>query len=148
MKLQEIMKTPVITVNKDATMKECGELLEKHVINGAPVVDDGRVVGVITRADVFKSILPRYPEIFKDERQLTTLDCIKERISKVTKIKVSEVMGSPAMTLDPEISVCKAGSILILRKIKQMPVVKDDQLVGIITLTDIFRFVMKMAGKG
>ena len=147
MKLKEIMKSPVITVNKDATIKECGDILEKHVINGAPVVDDGRVVGVITRADIFKSILPRYPEIFKDERSLSNLEYVKERISKVIKIKVTEVMGSPAMTLDQDTPVCKAGSILILRKIKQMPIMKDDQLVGIVTLTDIFRFVMKTAGQ-
>lgn len=148
MKLKEIMKSPVITVNKDATLKECGELLEKHAINGMPVVDDGHMVGIITRTDVFRSVLPRYPQVLKDDRKLTNLDYIKERVNKVIKIKVSEVMGSPAMTLDPDISVCKAGSVMILKKVKQMPVMKDDQLVGIITLTDIFGFVMKMSGKG
>ena len=71
MMVKEIMKSPVVTINEDATIKDCGELLEKHHINGMPVVDDGRVIGVITRADIFKSILPRhllqmierYPEI-------------------------------------------------------------------------------------
>ena len=147
MKVKEIMKSPVITVGKDATLKECGDLLEKHGINGAPVVDDDHVVGLITRADIFRSILPRYPEIFKDERHLMDFEYMEERIRKVTKIEVSELMGSPAMTLDQETAIVKAGSIMTLRKIKQMPVMKDDKLVGIITLTDVFRNLMEKAGK-
>jgi CBS domain-containing protein len=147
MKLKEIMKYPVITVKSEATLKECGDLLQKHNINGAPVVDNDHVVGVITRADIFRSVLPRYPEIYKDEQQFMDLAYIETRIDKVTKMKVSEVMASPAMTLDKETSVLKAGSILTLRRIKQMPVMEEDALVGIITLKDIFRHIIEMAGK-
>jgi len=147
MKLKEIMKHPVTTVKSEATLKECGDLLQEHNINGAPVVDNDHVVGVITRADIFRSILPRYPEIYKDERQLMDLEYIEARIDKVSKLKVSEVMVSPAMTLDEETSVLKAGSILTLRRIKQMPVMEADKLVGIITLKDIFRHIMEMTGK-
>jgi len=147
MKVKEIMKSPVVTVNKDVTLKECGALLEKHAINGAPVVDDGHVVGVITKADIFRSILPRYPDIFKDERHFMAVEYIEERIRKVMKIKVGELMGSPAMTLDQETAIVKAGSIMVLRKIKQMPVMKGDNLAGIVTLTDIFRKLMETANK-
>jgi len=121
MKVKEIMKSPVITVNKDATVKECGDLLEKHDINGAPVVDDDHVVGLITKADIFRSILPRYPEIFKDERHLIDFDYIEERIKKVTQIEISALMGSPAMTLDQETPVVKAGSIMVLRNSLRPP---------------------------
>ena len=141
------MKGPVITVNKDATIKECGDLLQKHGINGAPVVDDEHVVGLITRADIFRSVLPRYPEIFKDETHLVDFEYIEKRIKKVTRIEVSELMGSPAMTLDQETPIVKAGSIMILRKIKQMPVVKDDKLVGIVTLENVFSYLMEKAGE-
>ena len=141
------MKYPVITVHRETTLKECGDLLQEHNINGAPVTDDDDVVGVITRADIFRSILPRYPEIYKDERHLTDLGYLEGRINKVTQMKVSEIMASPAMTLDQETSVLKAGSILTLRRIKQMPVMEEDKLVGIITLKDIFRHIVDMAGK-
>ena len=147
MRVKKIMKGPVITVNKDATIKECGDLLQKHGINGAPVVDDEHVVGLITRADIFRSVHPRYPEIFKDETHLVDFEYIEKRIKKVTRIEVSELMGSPAMTLDQETPIVKAGSIMILRKIKQMPVVKDDKLVGIVTLENVFSYLMEKAGE-
>lgn len=139
MKVKEVMKKPVITVSKDATIKECGDLLEKHDINGVPVTDNGRVVGVITRADIFKSILPRYPEIFEEERYLMDFEYIEERIERISKIRVMDLMASPAMSLDQDTPLVKAGSIMVLRKVKQMPVMDKDKLVGIISLTDICR---------
>lgn len=147
MKLKEIMKQPVITVESEATLKECGDLLQVHNINGAPVTEHDEVVGVITRADIFRSVLPRYPEIYKDERHLTDLGYLEGRINKVTQMKVREIMASPAMTLDQETSVLKAGSMLTLRRIKQMPVMEEGKLVGIITLKDIFRHIITLAGQ-
>lgn len=139
MKVEEIMKKPVFTISKDASIKECGDLLEKHDINGMPVMDNDRVVGVITRADIFKSILPRYPDIYKEERYLTDFEYVEERIHKIRELKVKDLMSSPPMALDQDTPIVRAGSIMILRGIKQMPVVNNDKLVGIITLTDICR---------
>lgn len=139
MKVKEVMKRSVVTVSKDASIKECGDLLERHDINGAPVIYNGRVAGVITRADIFKSILPRYPEIFEEERYLMDFEYIEERIGKISELKVQDLMGSPAMTLDQDTPLVKAGSIMVLRKVKQMPVMEKDKLVGIVTLTDICR---------
>lgn len=145
MKVKEIMKHPVFTVRQDDTIKTCGELMEEHNINGAPVVDNDRVVGFITRHDIFKAILPRYPDLYEDEKLLMSFEYIEERIHKVKKVKVRELMGSPAVTIDHETPLCKAGSILILRKIKQVPVMGNDQLVGIVTLSDICGNLMERA---
>lgn len=146
MKVKDLMKSPVITVGKNATVKEAGDLIESHDVNGIAVMDGDNVVGVITRADIFKSILPRYPELFEDdERCLRDFEVIEERIGKINKVRVSELMGAPAMTLDEDTPICKAGSLMILRKVKQMPVTKGGKMVGIITLTDICSSFMARA---
>lgn len=147
MKVKEIMKSPVVTINQDATIMECGDLLGKHGFNGVPVMDDGRLVGVITRADIFKSILPRYPDILDEERYLMDFKYIEERIDKICVLKVRDLMGSPAMTLDADTPLVKAGSTMVLRRITQMPVVDGGKLVGIVTLTDICRNLIERAGR-
>jgi CBS domain-containing protein len=146
MKVKEIMKHPVITVNKEATIKECGTLLEDHDINGAPVMEGERVVGVITRTDIFKSILPRYSDLYEDEKFLMDFEYIEGQIHKVNQIKVHTLMGTPAITLDQDTPICKAGSLMIWRRIKQIPVLSHNKLVGIITLTDICKNLMQRAG--
>jgi acetoin utilization protein AcuB len=72
---------------------------------------------------------------------------IEERIDKICVLKVKDLMGSPAMTVDIDMPLVKAGSIMVLRRIGQMPVMDGDRLVGIITLTDICRNLIEKAGK-
>ncbi len=137
MKVGEIMTKEVYTVGPNQTLKECAEVLNKHRANGLVVMEDGKAIGVITKADIFKAILPRYPDIIEDERHMTDLEYIEERAHKLYEMKVREIMGTPPITVSSDVPIIKAGSLMILRRVKQVPVVDKDRLVGIITLTDI-----------
>lgn len=137
MKVGEIMTKEVHTIGPAQSLKECAEVLNKLHANGLVVVEDEKVIGVITKADIFKAILPRYPDIIEDERHMTDLEYIEERAHKLYEMEVREIMGTPAITVDSDMPIVKAGSTMILRRVKQVPVVDKDRLVGIITLTDI-----------
>lgn len=137
MKVGEIMTKKVHTIGPSQTLKECAEVLNKKHANGLVVMDDEKVVGVITKADVFKAILPRYPDIIEDERHMTDLEYIEERAHKLYEMNVREIMGTPPITVSSDAPIVKAGSTMILRSVKQVPVVDKNRLVGIITLTDI-----------
>ncbi|MEW6674410.1 MAG: CBS domain-containing protein [Nitrospirota bacterium] len=100
-------------------------------------MEGGKAVGVITKADIFKAILPRYPDIIEEERYMTDLEYIEERVHKLYEMKVKDIMGTPVITVSSDMPVVRAGSQMILRRVKQVPVVDKDRLVGIITLTDI-----------
>ena len=143
MKAGEIMTKTVHTIGPDQTLKVCAETMNKHKANGLVVMDDGKVVGVITKADIFKAILPRYPDIIEDERHMTDLEYIEERAHKLYEMKVSEIMGTPPITVSSDMPIVKAGSLMILRRIKQVPVVDKNRLVGVVTLTDIITSLLK-----
>ena len=145
MKVAELMRKTVFTVNKDASVKECGDLIEKHNVNGLPVMDGDKMVGIITRADIFKSILPTYSEIYVNETYLTDFEFIEERIHKINELKAKDIMTPNPQTLEQDVPLVKAGALMILRKVKQMPVVEKGRLVGIITLTDICRSFLNRA---
>lgn len=137
MKVGEIMTKEVHTIGPEQTLKECAEVLKKHRVNGLVVVEGGKAVGVITKADIFKAILPRYPDIIEEERYMTDLEYIEERVHKLYEMKVKDIMGAPVIAVSSGMPVVRAGSQMILRRVKQVPVVDKDRLVGIITLTDI-----------
>lgn len=143
MKVNQIMTKEVHTIGPNQTLKECAEVMNKKRANGLVVVDDGKVVGVITKADIFKAILPRYPDIIEDERHMTDLEYIEERAHKLYEVKVKEIMGTPPITVSSDAPIVKAGSTMILRRVKQVPVVDKNRLVGIITLTDIITYLLK-----
>ncbi|MEW6002104.1 MAG: CBS domain-containing protein [Nitrospirota bacterium] len=137
MKIGEIMTKKVHTIGPDSALKECAEVLKKHGVNGLVVTEGNKVVGVITKADIFKAILPRYPDIIEEERYMTDLEYIEDRIHKLYEMKVKDIMGTPPITVSSDMPVVKAGSTMILRGVKQVPVVDKDKLAGIVTLTDI-----------
>jgi CBS domain-containing protein len=143
MKVADIMTTKVCTIEPDNTVKGCVEVLNKCQVNGLVVVEKDKVVGVITKADIFRAILPRYPDIVEEERYVSDLEYVEERAQKLFEMKVRDIMGSPPITVNSNMPIVKAGSTMILRRVKQVPVVDKGKLVGIVTLTDVINNLIK-----
>lgn len=143
MKVSDIMMTNVCTIRPDSTLKECTAVLNECKVNGLVVVEKDKVVGVITKTDIFKAVLPRYPDIIEEERYVSDLEYIEERAKKLFEMKVRDIMGTPPITVSSDIPIIKAGATMVLRRVKQVPVVDKEKLVGIITLTDIINNLMK-----
>jgi CBS domain-containing protein len=141
MKTAEIMTKQAHAIGPDQTLKECAEILKKHHVNGLVVAERGTVVGVITKADIFKAILPGYSDIMEDESQLASFEYIEERAHKLYDLKVRALMGTPPITITSDTPIVKAGSLMILRRVKQLPVVDNGRLSGIVTLTDIINYI-------
>lgn len=144
MKTAEIMTKHVHIIGPDQTLKECAEILKKEHVNGLVVMKEGTVVGVITKTDIFKAILPSYADIMEDEHHIASFEYIEERAHKLYDLKVQNLMGSPPITITSDMPIVKAGSLMILRRVKQLPVVDNGKLSGIVTLTDIINYITKM----
>ena len=143
MKTAEIMTKQVHTVRPDQTLKECAEILKKRRVNGLVVVQDGKVEGVITKADIFKAILPAYSDIMEDEKNIASFEYIEERAHKLYDLEVRALMGTPPNTIESDTPIVKAGSLMILMRVKQLPVVDKGRLSGVVTLTDIINYITK-----
>ncbi len=143
MNVIEIMTKAVHTIHPDQSLKECADTLKKHRVNGLIVVEGEHVVGVVTKADIFKSILPTYSDIIDDERHIASFEYIEERAHRLYDMKVGDIMGTPVISVNHETSIVKAGSLMILRRVKQLPVMDNGKLSGIITLTDIIDYIAK-----
>jgi acetoin utilization protein AcuB len=141
MKVAEIMTKQVHTIGPDQTLKECAEILKKGHVNGLVVVKDGKIEGVITKADIFKAVLPSYSDIMEDEGHMASFEYIEERAHKLYDLKVRTLMGTPPITITGDTPIVKAGSLMILKRVKQLPVVEGGRLSGIVTLTDIINSI-------
>ncbi|HEX9022933.1 MAG TPA: CBS domain-containing protein [Geobacteraceae bacterium] len=143
MKIREIMSTDVRTTTPQSPLKECLEILMKLRLNGLVVMEGDRIAGVVTKADIFRAILPTPTDIAEDELYMKDPEYTEERIFKCLDKSAGEIMGKPAITLDADVPIVKAGTTMILNKIKQVPVVDKDRLAGIVTLSDILGFLLK-----
>jgi len=141
MKIADIMTKQVHITAPDKTLKECAKVLKQRNVNGLVVLEGTTVVGLITKTDLFKAILPSYSDIMEDEFHIASFEYIEERAHKLYDRKVSDLMGSPPITISSDMPIIKAGSLMILRRVKQLPVVDGGVLKGIVTLTDIINHI-------
>lgn len=129
MKIVEAMNEEVIFVYREATLSQAADLMIKRRINGLPVVDKNhRVVGIITENDIIKRT-----DFFNPEHDP----------SDILQLQVTEVMTKNPITLTPDSFLAQAQAIFAVTNIKQIPVIKDGILVGIIGVKDIIKEFMK-----
>lgn len=140
MKVQDVMTTDVVTTTPDTSLKQAALALVQRGISGMPVVDDdGRVLGVVSEADILAKE--------GDDRRsgggfLQWLvdpgdPWISTRFDAVT---VGEAMSKPALTIQPGRPLAEAATIMLDEGINRLPVVDDDgKLTGLVSRGDLVR---------
>jgi CBS domain-containing protein len=142
---KNIMTKRVITIKRDASVKELSELLIKNKISGVPVVDDtGSLVGVATEGDLIVQDadlhFPRYFKLLDGIIYLESLNKFKRNLKKYLGTKVEDVMTSGVETVNIDTPVSEVANIMIRNNINRVPVLnKKGDLVGIITRADIVK---------
>ena len=133
MLVEEIMSRSVVTLTTEQTLREAIELLQSKRIRHLPVVDDSKVVGIVTDRDVKRATPSVLSGIDRDGY---------ERVLDTTK--VTQFMTREPQTVTPNSGVKAAVKIFLDRKVGALPVVEDGHLVGILTDIDILRVVDNM----
>jgi CBS domain-containing protein len=142
MKAKDIMTTPVITVGPDTPVSEIAALLFERRISALPVVEDGRLVGVVSEAD----LLHRH-EIGTDRSaqsgswwlRLFSADRSIEEYIKSHARKARDVMTREVVSVAPDAAAAEIATLLETRGIKRLPVVDDGKLAGIVSRADLVR---------
>jgi CBS-domain-containing membrane protein len=114
MRAHDIMTHTVITIGPDATIHDVARLLSDYHISGAPVVDgDGRMIGLVTEADLIG----------------------KEGAT------VADIMTTRVMTAQEDTPVERIAQLLTSNRFKRLPVVRGDRLIGVVSRADIVRMM-------
>lgn len=136
MLVEQWMTRDVITVEADESMNEAIYTLEENRITLLPVIENGQLTGIISDRDL-KQASPSQKSI----------QGIDEFMDLIAKIRVKDIMTKKPYVISPDHTIEEAAAILASERISGLPVVdKDKQLVGIITRTDIFKMLIKLAG--
>jgi len=112
MKVKEVMTGDVISVLEDSTVEDAARLLARHRISGLPVLNrDGKLIGLVTEYDL---------------------------ISKQGQI-VADIMSRAVISVTEDTDVEEVAHVLTNRRIRRVPVVSGDQLVGIVSRSDLVK---------
>ena len=137
MKVEDVMTAPVITVSPETPLKRAAALMLEHRISGVPVVADGRLVGVLSETDIL------FKQRTSPQRQ-GLVDWVLHYgddppAAKLAARTARDAMTTPAVTVQPRRRVADAAALLLDIGIDRLPVVDGDELVGIVTRSDLVR---------
>jgi acetoin utilization protein AcuB len=130
------MSKPAITIDIDAFMNDAIKLLKNHNIKMLPVMEKGRLVGIVTDRDLKRA----------SASDATTLE-IHELLYLISKIKIKEIMTKKPITVPEDYTVEETAEVLLKHNISGVPVVdQHHNVVGTITQNDIFRILISLTG--
>jgi CBS domain-containing protein len=129
------------TLGLDETVEGAIKLFAESGISGAPVVDNGRLVGIVTEGDlIFRDAdikAPGFLDILGGLIPLGSWDEYRKEALKSAGVTVDEVMTRELITISPDASLAEASTIMADKRVKILPVAEDDILHSVITRMDI-----------
>jgi CBS domain-containing protein len=138
MQVHNLMSTAVIAVGPKTPVREVLQLMLRYRLNNVLIVDHDRaLLGIVTYSDLSRRLLPTYEELSAHEEYLQSSQSMEDRFVDRANTPVEEVMTRNVITATPELEALKAGATMLAHRIKQLPVVQDHKIVGIISHSDI-----------
>ncbi len=125
----EIMTRDVMTICPEATLKDAQEMFQKYDYNSFPVVEDGRIVGIITKLDLLRAF--SYGTKF---RRSSFWDTLSE--------KVADVMRTAIVSVSPNDNLQTVVDYMVEFALRSIPVVENDRVVGMISRDDLMRHLL------
>ncbi|MEW6273024.1 MAG: CBS domain-containing protein [Thermodesulfobacteriota bacterium] len=133
MRVRDAMTSEVRTIDESATLDVADELMREEVIRHLPVVSGRRLVGVVTQRDLFRaglsSALRSDPALEHDW---------------FVQVPVRSIMTRHVLHAHPDASLADAADLMVRERIGCLPVVEDDELVGLLTETDCLRALLQL----
>ncbi len=131
----ERMSRPVITISPDMPIVDALNLMKREHIRRAPVVKDGKMVGIVSDKDLLNA----------SPSPATSLS-VWELNYLLSKITVKEVMSKKVMCVDEDTPIEEAARTMADNKIGGLPVMRGEEVVGMITETDLFKIFLELMG--
>ena len=131
LRVRDCMTADPFTVGPDDSLACAIDLLRRRDIRSVPVLENGKLVGVVSDRDL-RQVAPSYP-LFRDEDEIRRYN---------ENLKVSAAMTADPMTISPDAPLVDAAKLLETYRISSLPVASGETLVGIISVTDLLKAFM------
>ena len=128
--VRDIMGKQLVTISAGDRLSTVEDIMTLGHVRHMPVVQGGRLVGVVSERDLLRASL----SVLSDHRDA-------ERRAFLHVVEIARVMSTPPIVIEPEATIDEAALIMAEKKIGCLPVLDKDRLVGMITETDVLRWV-------
>jgi len=125
MKVKDYMRSPVYVIERNEPIQRARNLMFKYDIGRLPVMDNGKLVGVVTKYDITNRLCQAAPEW---------------RRRPIDMVPIHLVMTESPLTIYPDATMPQAAVLMIENEVSGLPVEKDGAIVGMISSRDMIRY--------
>lgn len=128
--VRDIMQTKPVTISASERLSTVEDIMTLGHVRHMPVVQGGQLVGVVSERDLLRASL----SILSEHRD-------EERRAFLNVVEIARVMSTPPIVVEPGAPIEEAALVMAEKKIGCLPVLEGDELVGMLTETDVLRWV-------
>ena len=132
--VREVMMASPVTLKPDDTLDLANDVISLGRIRHIPVVEEGTLVGLLSERDLMGAAASR---IFGLKQ--------KNKSALLKSVLIKDVMKKHLVTVKPQTPIKEAARLMAEKKVGCLPVLSDGNLVGLVTTTDILRYVEAIA---
>lgn len=156
-KVRDYMRSDVFFVRPNFTVFEVARVLSKNNIGGAPVVNRGAVIGMISITDItrFMSIHMSHSDMFAHDPNSLSIMLLtlmkmgkdfadfRKELDRMSKYQVKDMMTRDVVAISPDAQIFEAAAMMEKHDVNRLPVINSNKLVGIITRADLLRALIE-----
>jgi CBS domain-containing protein len=133
-RVRDIMETKLVTISANDRLSTVDDIMTLGRVRHIPVVQAGRLVGVVSQRDLLRASLSALSQHRDAERR-----------AFLSVVEIARVMSTPPIVVTPDVTIERAAAVMARKRIGCLPVVDGDELVGMVTETDILRWLARDA---
>lgn len=142
--VKDVMMSPIVTISENTPLGEAVALMHDLCISGLPVVDaEGSLVGLVTEYDVIQAMMPRTTDFLQSDPSAVRTEAMRQRFCEIAHEPVSQFMAKNIATISDHESILEAAGVVLIRKCKRVPVVREGKPVGIVSRVDILKAMLQ-----
>jgi len=138
MKVADLMDSRFQFVGPETPIREAQELMILRRVNYLVVSETGdRIDGLVTHADIFRKLLPSQTEYMEKAEIRANSEAIEDRYKDFYNSEIGSIMTTKLVGVKPQTPLTQAGALMNAKRVKQLPVLEGDRLVGVISSRDV-----------
>lgn len=131
--VSSIMSTQLVVLNTTDSLEKAERLFKKHHIRHIPVVNGRKIVGMLSLTDLLR--ISFADGAYEEEEEIESV--VYEMFS------ITQVMAKKVKTVNPLTTIKEVAELLAKEEFHALPVVEEGELVGIVTTTDLIKYLLK-----
>ncbi|MBI4091618.1 MAG: CBS domain-containing protein [Candidatus Levybacteria bacterium] len=140
MKVSDVMSKQVDSVRPTDRVERAVMLIFGRGINGVPVCEGKKVIGVVTEQDILNKFFPTIHELIQDSVHESSFEAMEEKAATILSLPVLKIMSKRPTTVAPDTPILRAQSLMNVKNIGRLPVVDEQgRILGIVSKGDVFR---------